>query len=404
MSTAYLRTLIDKRATITDAAVAVLDKCATAGTDPTPEQRSQLAKWDGDAKALDAEIAEIEAVVNGARRFADVANRAAAADEAAERRDAARRDTREEPTEVRSVGARFIESAEFKAYNGHGSSGRVEFADFLGIETRGAITTADANNPPYKWDGPAGPSAVTPFLGLIGREPVNSGSVDYLVWSEATGAAVVPEGGLKPEADLTTTPASATLDTIAYWKPITRQALEDYPRIRAIVEGKLRRGLALKLEELAAATLTGVTNTVVQEDLAGIREAIGEIQGAGYAANAVALNPSDFAALDIGILGSTTNGPSAYGTYWGARPVAVPGIPAGTAYVGDFSEGVTWFDRNTAGVYMTDSHADFFIRNQMLILAEQRAHFALTDAAALAKVTINALTPPVALSARSASK
>jgi HK97 family phage major capsid protein len=72
--------------------------------------------------------------------------------------------------------------------------------------------------------------------------------------------------------------------------------------------------------------------------------------------------------------------------------------------VGDFSEGVTWFDRNTAGVYMTDSHADFFIRNQMLILAEQRAHFALTDGAALAKVTINALTPPVVAAATTATK
>lgn len=400
MSTAYLRTLIEKRATITDAATAVLDKCAELGADPTPEQRMQLGKWDGEAKTLDQEIAAIEATVRGSQRFAEVASRTADLEERQERRQVARREADTE-VETRSVGQLFTDSEAFREYSGRGTSGRVEFTDFLGIETRGAITTADTPNTPHVWEGPSGPATLTPFLKLIGREPVSSGSVDYLIWSEATGAAIVAEGGLKPEADLTTTPQSATLDTVAFWKPITRQALEDYPRIRSIVENKLRRGLALKLEELAAAVLPGVTNTVVQEDLAGIREAIGEIQGAGYAANAVALNPSDFAALDIGILGSTSNGPSAYGTYWGARPIAVPGIPAGTAYVGDFTEGVTWFDRNTTGVYLTDSHADLFIRNTMLVLAEQRAHFALTDAAALAKVAINALPAPVSSAARS---
>jgi hypothetical protein len=39
---------------------------------------------------------------------------------------------------------------------------------------------------------------------------------------------------------------------------------------------------------------------------------------------------------------------------------------------------------------MTDSHADYFIRNLLVVLAEQRAAFAITEPNALAKVTATA--------------
>jgi HK97 family phage major capsid protein len=52
-------------------------------------------------------------------------------------------------------------------------------------------------------------------------------------------------------------------------------------------------------------------------------------------------------------------------------------ITAGTALVGDFSKAVLW-DREQASVTMTDSHADFFIRNLVAILAEERVAFAVT--------------------------
>lgn len=399
MSTAYLRTLVERRATLTDAATGVLDKCAEAGADPTPEQRAQLTKWDAEAKSLDAEIATIEASVRAGQKFADVIDRLAGAEEAAERRQAARREA--PPLEVRQgVGESFVGSDAFKAFNGRGTMTPVEFDDFLEVEQRAAITTATLNLPPIRVDASEG-AFTTPLLQVIGREVVSSGSIEYMRWSEATGAAIVAEGEVKPEATLAPTTVPLSLDTIAYWKAITRQALEDYRRIQSIVETKLRRGLARKLEGEAATELATVTDTTAELGVAGIREGIGLVQAAGWTPNAIALSPTDFAALDIATqAGSTTGTVVAPGTYWGLRPVPVPELPPGIMYVGDFREGLTWFDRGTAAVYMTDSHADYFVRNLLVILAEQRSAFALTEPSAIYRVGVDS-TPTVAAAAKS---
>ena len=52
--------------------------------------------------------------------------------------------------------------------------------------------------------------------------------------------------------------------------------------------------------------------------------------------------------------------------------MSVPGLAAGTTVVGDFKTAITLFDRGQTSVFVTDSHADFFLRNQLVILAEAR--------------------------------
>lgn len=398
MSTAYLRAKIDERASLADAATAVLDKCAADNRDPSAEERAQLDGWENRVKALDGEITTLEARTRGNQNFVKLASRVRA-DEDSEREAAENRNrNRSKDVETRKTfGQRFVESDQFKEYNGRGSMAPVEFQNFL--EHRAAITTSDLPIPTYVFDGPAMYTTTTPFLDSIGREVVTSGSVEYVTWgtSDPT-AAEVAEGELKPEADITPEEHAVNLKTYAHWKAITRQALEDWPRIQSIVEGKLRGGLADALEAAAAATLTGATWTPVTATdlLTGIRVAIGEVQADGYQPNAVVLNPADFAALDIEAAAAANSGPTSYGTYWGVRPVAAAAIPAGTVYVGNFTEGVTWFDRNTTAVYMTDSHSDYFVRNLLVVLAEQRAAFALTDPGAIRQVTTAPETPAAA--------
>jgi hypothetical protein len=132
------------------------------------------------------------------------------------------------------------------------------------------------------------------------------------------------------------------------------------------------------------------TPVVDPDALNGIRQGIGVVQANGYQPNAVLLNPADYASLDIAAAGAANTGPTPFGNIWGLRPVPVPSIPVGTSYVGDFNEAVTWFDRNTTGVFMTDSHADYFVRNLLLVLAETRAAFAATNLEAAVKVTVGA--------------
>lgn len=393
---AYLDSLVDRRNAVVEASNTILDGAAAEGREMTDDERAKVTEYNAEAKRLEDEHATLKGAEDRAAKFAEASKaraRVEVTDRARDRREDDKADDGTEPErrETRSLGRQFIESEAFLNYKGRGSSDAVEFADFLGIEARAAITTGDLAIPPYQYTGRVGYVTTTPLLDAIGREVVNTNSVTYIDWGTGDPLAGGPidEGALKPEADITPTEVPLALATYAHWKAITRQALEDYPRIQSIVEGKLRGGVADRLEQAAAAaidaaTLTAVTGATLLE---GIRVGVATVQSEGFNPNAVLLNPADYAALDIQAAAGSNSGPTSFGAFWGLTPIPAGAIAAGTAYVGDFKQGVTWFDRNVTSVFMTDSHADYFIRNLLVILAEARAAFAVTDSAALAEVT-----------------
>lgn len=392
MASAFLRAKVDERAALTDVVAGILDKCSTEQRDPLPEERAKLDEYNGRIKMLDGTIMELRTQEEANSRFLGTVARIEDADEQAEQRATSRQPAA--PVTM-SAGEAFIQSDAFRNYRGYGTMQPVEFEDFLGIEQRAAITLADLDLPPVRWDGPPGPFIRTPFLSAIGREVVSSNAVSYVTWSPATGATVVAEGAAKPEATLTPTETPLNLQTYAFWKAISRQALEDYPRIRSIVETKLRQGLAQTLEDAAVDVLATVPAPPAgdADDLDGIRMAIAALQGTGYTPTGIVINPADAARLDLAVMGSTLLGPNTPGNYWGLRVIPVPGVAVGTAYVGDFVNGITWFDRSSASVYMSDSHADYFIRNLFVVLAEQRSAFALTEPAAIVPVAMTQPAP-----------
>lgn len=388
MASAYLKKKIEERAGLADLATAVLDKCAKDDRDPSVEERQQLENWEQRCAVLDDEIGKLEATVRGNAKFADIAGRIGRLEERDEERDEQERN--KPKVETRSAGEQFVESDAFKGYRGFGSMPRIEFGGFL--EERAAITLDKLSPllPAEVVAGPATPPVLTPLLDVISRVLVSRNVVSYVKFGfppEAGGP--IAEGELKPEAELELSDVEVTLGTYAHFVPITRQALEDYAQIRSIIETQLRAGLARKLESVAGATLAAadVPATSSSSLLSGIREAIAVLQAAGRGATAVGVNPADYAALDIEAAATAHSGPTQFGSFWGLTTVPIASVPAGTAYVGNFAEAVTWFDRNTTGVFMTDSHADFFVRNKLLILAEQRATFDVVDPAALVKVT-----------------
>ena len=65
----------------------------------------------------------------------------------------------------------------------------------------------------------------------------------------------------------------------------------------------------------------------------------------------------------------------------------VRGWLSGTAYVGDLDAAVQLFQRGSATVFMTDSHADYFVKNIILILAELRALIVVSEPGAIVEVT-----------------
>jgi HK97 family phage major capsid protein len=109
--------------------------------------------------------------------------------------------------------------------------------------------------------------------------------------------------------------------------------------------------------------------------------------------NGVVISPATAEIID---LAKDLNGAYRYGgpqaigvrTVWGV-PTVVSETQADTdVLVGDFSKCVFW-DREQTTVTMSDSHADFFIRNMVAILGEERGAFAVTRPKAIVKAALS---------------
>ena len=382
----YLRQLVDERTSLTEQMMATADRAAADSRDLTDTEQAALAGIQERCATLDSMIEHHNGQAESIRAFADLTTRIE------QRRDVEQRTPPPAgQLESTSWGQAFVDSDQFRSYTGHGQSQRFEVSDYL--EQRAAITTANLPIPHFVW-APKEYQTTSPLLEVCGHVTVSSGVVDWVELGGDPLAAVVAEGAAKPEAAFTATPKSSTLDTIAHWIQITRQALDDASYIRSIIEGKLRRGLLNKAEadmaaaiDASASVQTATATAAAGGLLAAIRIGIGKVQGAGFNPNAVALNPADYSALDIAVMGTTTAGPQTQATFWGMRPVAAAAIPAGKAYVGDFATGATLFDRGVTSVFLSDSHASLFVSNILVILAEARLKSAVTDPLALCECT-----------------
>lgn len=387
----YLRQLQSERDTLTQSATAITDQAARDERDVTDTERATLATMAERCAAIDGQLQTYGDQLEAQRRYAQLRTDLDGADREPERRLPAQ--TRQ-PQEPSSWGELFVQSAEFRSYGGRGSSAPVEVP---GIFTRAPIDTGGIGGlpvPPYTANIPM-PTFTTPLLDAVGHIGTNSNVVQWLV-DDGTFplAAVVGEGLAKPEANFTLDTDTASLQTYAHWKPITRQALSNIPMIQGIVESKLRGGIYAKLEAdigaaLAAATIDGQEVDASTGGMLGaIRRAAGQVQAAGFPTfNDVLLNPADWAVLDLTVMQGSNGGPTGQQTFWGLRPIASPGCPVGTAYVGNLKQGVTVFDQGQASVFMSDSHQDYFIKNILVILAETMALPMVTQPSALVRVS-----------------
>lgn len=383
----YMERLLDERRTLTEAITRMADTAADEGRDLSDTERTSVNGMQTRCAELDAQINEGQTQIESARAFAGLMQRAESTPAPEQRGGGV---AMERTTVQLSPGEGFIASPSFTEYRGVGASQRYEVRDYL--DMRAAIATSDLNIQPFRWGGPAAPSVTTPFLDVINHVSVSSGVVEWVTMGADPVAAVVAEGAPKPEATITMTPASATLDTLAHWVQITRQALEDAAYIRSVIEGSLRRGLAAKAEADAAAAVVAATALIPDSTstdlLKAIRVGIGTVQSNGYNPNAVLLNPADYADLDIAVMVESVDGPVRKQTFWGLVAVPAKDVPAGTAYVGDFQTAVTLFDRGVSNVFLTDSHASLFISNILVILAETRLKTAVTAPVAMTECTV----------------
>ena len=265
----YLDRLLDERTSLTGVMTGLRDRAAAEERDLTDGERSEIARLQERCVVVDGLLTEHEQQASSARAFAELQSKIEISRERSE--PAARRTDPRQPLEQRSAGQIVTESTQWSSYPGRGQMPAVEVPDFLPLERRALITTAGLAIQPFVWSNtPAQPPM--PLLDVVNHVRVSSGVVEWVESGADPVAAVVAEGTAKPEATLTFTPKTSTLDTIAHWVQITRQALADAPYMRSLIEGKLRNGLARKVQadlvtlpnlidvELPAASWDGVTN------------------------------------------------------------------------------------------------------------------------------------------------
>ena len=391
----YLKRLHDERVRLTERMSEIGNHAAADDRDTTEAEKAELGRIETRIAEIDPDLVRWNEDAESTRAFADLTQRLD------QHREQGVEQRRPGAVEQTSFGQTVVASEQFRGYTGRGQSGVVELTDFLPHQQRAAIMTTDLAIPSFVLPPRVQDITIPPLLEIIDVVGVSAGVVE---WVEITGdpeAGVVAEGAAKPEATLDFTPRNAPLDTLAHWVQITRQALEDATYIQSVVEGKLRRGITLKIADavnnaLVAAAIPPVSVPLGGSLLEAIRVGVGQVQSNGYNPNAVLLNPADWAALDNTVMGGTLGGPTVGTTFWGLTPVASRWQPVGTATVGDFKAGVVWFDRNVSSVFMSDSHQDLFIKNTLVILAETRGKAAVVEPLALAECAVS----PVATAAK----
>ncbi|ETD31253.1 phage major capsid protein [Williamsia sp. D3] len=341
---------------------------------------------------------------------------------------------------AKSLGLQIVESTQFKSAMEQFKDGRIPEGSRVhtspiqvkGLFVGGADTSAGAFvvNEQTGIIEPLGRKELK-IRDLVSVRRTGSDTVEYVAQTSHTNAAAVvpeatssappttgsalsgplinnPNGGYKPEGAWAYERKTAVVKTIAEWVPATKRALADVAALEGLINDELRLDVAEAEEGQilngngSGENFTGINNwsgvqtQAFSTDLfESVRKAITKARTVGRVnPTAIVVNPSDAEVID---LAKDLNGVYRYGgpqvigqrTLWGLPVVESETQGAGEALLGDFSKAVVW-DREQTTVTMTDSHADFFIRNLVAILAEERLAFAVTRPTAFVKVDIAA--------------
>ncbi len=331
--------------------------------------------------------------------------------------------------EVKDIGHRFVESPEFKSLQG-GRAGATMSApyEFEGRDLAGQWGGGWGQKDVFTYM-PTGPSWV-PRLGRTESDPwvplpmrrgrvrdlfparaTNANLIDFFrVTGFANAASPVPERvgsvfGLKPQSTLSIVAAQAPVRTIAHFEVAHRNVLADEPQLAGLINTELLYGLRLAEDyQILQGTgtgedLLGILNTpgiqgythdtTVRWGTAGtdnkaddIRRAATKAMLANYEPSGVVLHPYDWEETELLkdangryiVAGGVAVG--ADKTLWQMPVVDTVAIPQGTGLVGSFGLGAQLYDREQGNIRVAEQHADFFIRNAVVVLAEERLSLA----------------------------
>ncbi|WP_212648649.1 phage major capsid protein [Pseudomonas aeruginosa] len=314
----------------------------------------------------------------------------------------ARRFSANDPSDAKSLGEQFTEDDDFKALaeKGRGVARlRVKAVTNITSATTGTGGVGVAIQPDRVPGIIAGPDRPFTIRDLIMPGRTGSNAIEFVQESGFQNmAAPVAETLSKPQSDLSFELKTTTVKTIAHWFRASKQVLADIPLLQSYINGRAIYGLKYVEEnQILAGDGTGQNllglipqATAFNDALrkAGdtkidtLRRAILQVRIAEYRASAIALNPIDWADLELSkdstgqyIWVNVQDGGQQ--RMWRLPVIDTNAVPEGEFLVGAFNIAAQVFDREDANVEVSTEDGDNFTKNMVTIRAEERLALAV---------------------------
>lgn len=334
-----------------------------------------------------------------------------------------------------TIGEAFLNSEEFKSLNG-GANGLTMTKSFelasAGYSVKDVYSGLPTGDPDAFGTIQRDPIVQPPKRTARVRDlfPARQTSAAVIEYFRQTGfvnaASVVPEYsgaafGLKPQSSMTFVGEQAPVRTIAHWEAAHRNVLADEPQLASIIDNELLYGLRLHedyqilqgsgtSEDLVGilsntgpaaevqtyAWSAGATAPVADNKADAIRRALTLSFLAFYEPTGVVVHPSDWEDMELTkasdgqYLMAVNIQQGAQARVWRVPVIDTPAMPEGTALVGAFGTGAQLYDREAPTIRVAEQHSDFFVRNAIVVLAEQRLAMAIKRPEAFVNVTFDA--------------
>lgn len=317
----------------------------------------------------------------------------------------------DDKAEFKTAGDIFVTSDIFDglkaAGRGTGMPLLIEKKDITSLAaSAGALIRPDRDPEVYR-----NPSRPTRIRDLIPAIPVTSGSVEFMRQNVFTNNAapqgtVAGQGGgefvAKAQSDITWELITESIKTVAHWVPASRQALSDAAQLKSLIDIDLDYGLDLESDvQLLQGDGTGqnMTGLLVDADVSDVGQlpagtAVADIPAAMidhirlavttcqtneyYNTNGVVLNPVDWGILETA---KATDGhylmismpqQGSEPVIWRMPVIVTNAMPVDNFILGDWMMGAKIYDREQKEIRVSESHADYFVKNGVAILAEER--------------------------------
>jgi HK97 family phage major capsid protein len=199
--------------------------------------------------------------------------------------------------------------------------------------------------------------------------------------------------GLKPKSDLTITPVTYPLCTIAHIMYAHRNTLSDEPRLRGLIDRDMVDGIKMVEDyqilwgDGVGENLTGIMNTPGIQTYTGdsgdprtaqLRRAMTRAILAYFVPTGIVMHPLDWEDLELerdlnGAYRLAVNvAAGGEQRVWRMRIIDTPAMIEGRYLMGAFGTGAKLYDREQVNIQVSTENRDMFERNAVTLRAEER--------------------------------